>query len=121
MNKLQPHLRGGFRTTARQSPSDSSAKSLSHGKDVPISLTALPRKTGVINGKTARADTKIVVARTPQVGMAGKQENRSVMESFRWLATTNFLDHLRRVFADEERILTAKVPGSHNRNCFSKS
>ena len=53
--------------------------------------------------------------------MAGKQENRSVMESFRWLATTNFLDHLRRVFADEERILTAKVPGSHNRNCFSKS
>ena len=27
----------------------------------------------------------------------------------------------RRVFADEERILTAKVPGSHNRNCFSKS
>jgi len=28
----------------------------------------------LINGKTARADTKIVVARTPQVGMAGKQE-----------------------------------------------
>ena len=27
----------------------------------------------------------------------------------------------RRVFADEERILTAKVPASHNRNCFSKS
>ena len=48
----------------------------------------------LINGKTARADTKIVVARTPQVGMAGKQENRSVMESIRWLATTNFLDNL---------------------------
>jgi hypothetical protein len=28
----------------------------------------------LINGKAARADTKIVVARTPQVGMAGKQE-----------------------------------------------
>ena len=27
----------------------------------------------------------------------------------------------RRVFAEEERILTAKVPASHNRNCFSKS
>ena len=27
----------------------------------------------------------------------------------------------RRAFADEERILTAKVPASHNRNCFSKS
>ena len=26
----------------------------------------------------------------------------------------------RRVFAEEERILTAKVPASHNRNCFSK-
>lgn len=27
----------------------------------------------------------------------------------------------RRVFAEEEGILTAKVPTSHNRNCFSKS
>jgi Transposase DDE domain len=27
----------------------------------------------------------------------------------------------RRVFAEEERILTAKVPARHNRNCFSKS
>jgi hypothetical protein len=27
----------------------------------------------------------------------------------------------RRAFADEERMLTAKVPASHNRNCFSKS
>jgi hypothetical protein len=27
----------------------------------------------------------------------------------------------RRAFAEEERILTAKVPASHNRNCFSKS
>ena len=26
--------------------------------------------------------------------MAGKQENRSVMESIRWLATSNFLDNL---------------------------
>jgi hypothetical protein len=26
----------------------------------------------------------------------------------------------RRVFADEERILTAKVPACHNRDCFSK-
>ena len=26
----------------------------------------------------------------------------------------------RRVFAEEERMLTAKVPASHNRNCFSK-
>ena len=48
----------------------------------------------LINGKTARAHTKIVLARTPQVGMAGKQENRSVMESIRWLAKTNFLDNL---------------------------
>ena len=48
----------------------------------------------LINGKTARADTKIIVARTPQVRMAGKQENRSVMKSIRWLATTNFLDNL---------------------------
>jgi hypothetical protein len=27
----------------------------------------------------------------------------------------------RRAFADEERILTAKVPANHNRDCFSKS
>jgi hypothetical protein len=27
----------------------------------------------------------------------------------------------RRAFAAEERILTAKVPACHNRNCFSKS
>ena len=27
----------------------------------------------------------------------------------------------RRAFADEERILTAKVPVCHNRDCFSKS
>jgi len=48
----------------------------------------------LVNGKTARAHTKIVLARTLQVGMAGKQENRSVMESIRWLAKTNFLDNL---------------------------
>ena len=59
----------------------------------------------LINGKAARADTKIVVARTPQVGMAGKQENRSVMELIRWLATTNFLDFLAALSAFWARFL----------------
>jgi hypothetical protein len=48
----------------------------------------------LINGKTAEPTPKSSSRERPRVGMAGKQENRSVMESIRWLATTNFLDNL---------------------------
>jgi hypothetical protein len=65
-----------------------------HAKNRNVLILATMNYDVLINGKTARAGTKIVVARTSQVAMAGKQKNRSVMESIRWLATTNFLDNL---------------------------
>ena len=61
-------------------PCRGDAATVSHAKNRNVLILDAINYDVLINGKTARAHTKIVVARTPQVGMAGKQENRSVME-----------------------------------------
>jgi hypothetical protein len=61
-------------------PCRGDAATVSHAKNRNVLILDAINYDVLINGKTARAHTKIVVARTPQVRMAGKQENRSVME-----------------------------------------
>jgi len=67
-----------------------SRPSVYHAKNRNVLILDAINYDVLINRKTARAHTKIVLARTPQVGMAGKQENRSVMESNQMVSDYQF-------------------------------